>query len=56
MRQSLFTGGAGAPIDPSKVLANVEAHWRIAIVTALGLAGTAFLAALLALALVLFRG
>ncbi len=56
MRQSLFTGGAGALIDPAKVLANVEAHWRIAIVTALGLAGTAFLAALLALALLLFRG
>ena len=56
MRQSLFTGSAGALIGPSKVLSNVEAHWRIAIVTALGLAGTAFLAALLALLLVLFRG
>ncbi|MBI4526237.1 MAG: 26S protease regulatory subunit [Deltaproteobacteria bacterium] len=55
MQQSLFTErGVGAD-DPVIVWRKVEARWRTAMLVALGLAGTAFVAALVALALVLLR-
>jgi len=52
MQQSLFGESAGSVPDHISVRRTVEAHWRIAIIVALGLAGTAFVAALLAIALV----
>ena len=55
MQQSLFAGSGIAASDPVTVLRNVEARWRAAILVALALAGTAFLAALVAVALVLLR-
>ena len=53
MQQSLFAEVA-AP-DPVSLWRKVEARWRAAILAALGLAGTALIAALAALALVLLR-
>ena len=55
MQQSLFIEGGVAATDPISVLRKVEAGWRTAILVALGLAGTAFVAALVAVALVLLR-
>jgi len=56
MQQSLFAEGGIAASDPLSVWRRkVEAQWRIAILVALGLAGTAFVAALVAVALVLLR-
>ena len=55
MQQSLFAEGDIARADPFSVWAKGEAQWRAAILVALGLAGTAFIAALAALALVLLR-
>jgi SpoVK/Ycf46/Vps4 family AAA+-type ATPase len=55
MQQSLFAEGGVAVPDPLNVWRKVEARWRIAILVALGLAGTAFVAALVAVALVLLR-
>jgi SpoVK/Ycf46/Vps4 family AAA+-type ATPase len=55
MQQSLFIEGGVAAPDPVSVLRKVEARWRTAILVALGLAGTAFVAALVAVALVLLR-
>jgi SpoVK/Ycf46/Vps4 family AAA+-type ATPase len=55
MRQSLFAEGGVAAADPVSVRPKVEAHWRTAILVALGLAVTAFVAALAAVALVLLR-
>jgi SpoVK/Ycf46/Vps4 family AAA+-type ATPase len=56
MQQSLFAEGGIAASDPLSVWRRkVEARWRIAILVALGLAGTAFVAALVAVALVLLR-
>jgi SpoVK/Ycf46/Vps4 family AAA+-type ATPase len=55
MQQSLFAEGGVAVPDPLSVRRKVEARWRIAILVALGLAGTAFVAALVAVALVLLR-
>jgi SpoVK/Ycf46/Vps4 family AAA+-type ATPase len=52
MQQSLFAESTGSVPDHISVRTTVEAHWRIAIIVALGLAGTAFVAALLAIALV----
>jgi SpoVK/Ycf46/Vps4 family AAA+-type ATPase len=52
MQQSLFAESTGSVPDHISVRRTVEAHWRIAIIVALGLAGTAFVAALLAIALV----
>jgi SpoVK/Ycf46/Vps4 family AAA+-type ATPase len=55
MQQSLFGEGGVAVPNPLSVWRKVEARWRIAILVALGLAGTAFVAALVAVALVLLR-
>src|SRR5438132_1339822 len=55
MQQSLFAEGGIAASDPLTVWRKVEARWRIAILVALGLAGAAFVAALVAVALVLLR-
>jgi hypothetical protein len=55
MQQSLFADGGIAASDPVNVWRNVEARWRTAILMALGLAGTALVAALVAVALVLLR-
>jgi SpoVK/Ycf46/Vps4 family AAA+-type ATPase len=55
MQQSLFAEGGVAVPDPLSVWRKVEARWRIAILVALGLAGIAFVAALVAVALVLLR-
>ena len=55
MQQSLFAGSGVAAPDPVGVWRKVEARWRAAILVALGLAGTAFVAALAAVALALLR-
>jgi SpoVK/Ycf46/Vps4 family AAA+-type ATPase len=55
MQQSLFNDCAVAASDQFSLAAKVEARWRFAIFAALGLAGGAFVAALVALVLVLFR-
>jgi SpoVK/Ycf46/Vps4 family AAA+-type ATPase len=55
MRQSLFTEGGVAPLDRLTAWRKVEGRWRSAILVALGLAGIAFAAALVAVALVLLR-
>jgi SpoVK/Ycf46/Vps4 family AAA+-type ATPase len=55
MQQSLMVDGAVAAPVPVSVWRNVEARWQIAILVSLGLAGTAFVAALAAVALVLLR-
>ena len=55
MQQSLFTEGGVAPLDRLAAWRTVEGRWRTAIVVALGLAGIAFAAALMAVALVLLR-
>jgi SpoVK/Ycf46/Vps4 family AAA+-type ATPase len=54
MQQSLLAGDNVATLDPVSVWRNV-ARWRIAILVALGLAGTAFIAALAAVALAFLR-
>jgi SpoVK/Ycf46/Vps4 family AAA+-type ATPase len=55
MQQSLFAEGAIAALDTLSVWPKIEARWRNAILVALGLAGAAFVAALVAVALVLLR-
>ena len=55
MRQSLFAESGVATPDPVNAWGKVEARWRTAILMALGLAGTALIAALVAVALVLLR-
>jgi SpoVK/Ycf46/Vps4 family AAA+-type ATPase len=55
MQQSLFAEGGVAASDPMGVWRNFEARWRTAIVVALGLAGTALIAALAAVGLTLLR-
>jgi SpoVK/Ycf46/Vps4 family AAA+-type ATPase len=55
MQQSLFADGGVAASDPINVWRKVEARWQTAILVALGLAGAAFVAALVAVALVLLR-
>jgi SpoVK/Ycf46/Vps4 family AAA+-type ATPase len=54
MQQSLFEGSVAAP-DPVSLSRKAEARWRTAILMALGLGGTALIAALAAIALVLLR-
>jgi hypothetical protein len=54
MQQSLLADGAVATSDPFSEWRNT-ARWRLAILMALGLAGTAFVAALAAVALVFLR-
>jgi SpoVK/Ycf46/Vps4 family AAA+-type ATPase len=53
MQQSLFAERGVSASDPMGVWRNVEARWRTAIVLALGLAGTALIAALVAVTLTL---
>jgi SpoVK/Ycf46/Vps4 family AAA+-type ATPase len=55
MQQSLFAEGGVAAPDAVNVWRKLEARWRTAILVALGLASTAFVAALVAVALVLLR-
>ena len=55
MQQSLLAESAIAVPDPISVWRKVEARWQTAILVALGLAGTAFVAALAAVALALLR-
>jgi SpoVK/Ycf46/Vps4 family AAA+-type ATPase len=55
MQQSLFTEPVLAVPEPWTLWRKAEARWRAAIFLALGLAGTAFVAALVAVALVLLR-
>ncbi len=55
MQQSLFAEGGAAAPDPVSVWRKLEARWRTAILVALGLAVTSFVAALVAVALVLLR-
>lgn len=55
MQQSLFAEGGEAAPDPVSLWRKVEARRWTAILVALGLAGSAFIAALAAVALVLLR-
>jgi SpoVK/Ycf46/Vps4 family AAA+-type ATPase len=55
MQQSLFADVGVAALEPVSVPQQLEPRWRTAILVALGLAGTAFVAALGAAALVLLR-
>ena len=55
MRQSLFAESGVAAPDPVNAWGKVEARWQTAILMALGLASTALIAALVAVALVLLR-
>jgi hypothetical protein len=55
MQQSLFADSAGSAPDQIGARITVEAHWRIAIIVALGLAATAFVVAIVAIALVFLR-
>jgi SpoVK/Ycf46/Vps4 family AAA+-type ATPase len=55
MQQSLFAEGGVVATDPVSLWRKVEARWRTAILVSLGLAGTAFIAALAAVTLVLLR-
>lgn len=55
MQQSLFEERSVAPPDLLSVSQKVEARWRLALGVALGLAGTALIAAVVALGLVLLR-
>jgi SpoVK/Ycf46/Vps4 family AAA+-type ATPase len=55
MRQSLFADAGVATPDPFSMWRKRETRWRTAILVALGLAGTAFVAALAAVVLVLLR-
>src|ERR687891_994454 len=48
MQHSLFTACGVAALDPMSAWRKVEARWRTAILVALGLAGIAFVAALVA--------
>jgi SpoVK/Ycf46/Vps4 family AAA+-type ATPase len=55
MQQSLLAEGAVAVPVPVSVWRNLETRWQTALLVSLGLAGTAFVAALVAVALVLLR-
>lgn len=55
MQQSLFTDESAAAADSVTLWQTVEARWRTAIVVTLALAGIAFVAATVALALVILR-
>jgi SpoVK/Ycf46/Vps4 family AAA+-type ATPase len=55
MKQSLFTEIAVAPSRDVGVRRDMEARWRTAILVALALAGSAWVVALAAVALVLLR-
>lgn len=55
MQQSLFTDESVAAADPVTLWQTIEARWRTAILMTLALSGTAFVAAIVALALVILR-
>jgi SpoVK/Ycf46/Vps4 family AAA+-type ATPase len=55
MRQSLFDGSVETMAHAFGPLAKADGRWRIAILVALGMAGTAFIAALVAVAAVFLR-
>jgi SpoVK/Ycf46/Vps4 family AAA+-type ATPase len=55
MQQSLFAEVGVVATDPVSLWRKVEARWRTAMLVSLGLAGTAFIAALAAVTLVLLR-
>ena len=55
MQQSLFTEEGVAAADPVNLWQAVEARWRAVILVALALAGTAFVTAIVALAIVILR-
>jgi hypothetical protein len=55
MQHSIFAEGATAALDTLSLWPKIEARWRNAILVALGLAGAAFVAALVAVALVFLR-
>ena len=55
MRQSLFVENGAAVGDPVAAWQSVEARWRTLILAALGLAGAAFVVALLAVVLLFYR-
>ena len=55
MQQSLFTEQGVAAADPVNLWQTVETRWRTAILVTLALAGTAFVTAIVALAMVLLR-
>jgi SpoVK/Ycf46/Vps4 family AAA+-type ATPase len=55
MQQSLYAGSGVAASDPIRVFQTMEARWRTAILIALGLAVTALVVALGAIALLLQR-
>jgi SpoVK/Ycf46/Vps4 family AAA+-type ATPase len=55
MRQSLFDEENGSMPDPRNLLMQREGRWPVAILLAIGLSSTAFIAAIAAIALALFR-
>jgi SpoVK/Ycf46/Vps4 family AAA+-type ATPase len=55
MQQSLFTDAGIAVADPANLWQTVETRWRAVILVTLALAGTAFVTAIVALAIVVLR-
>jgi SpoVK/Ycf46/Vps4 family AAA+-type ATPase len=55
MRQSLFDEENGSTPDPLNLLTERDSRWRIAIMLAIGLSSTAFIAAIAAIALAFLR-
>jgi len=55
MRQSLFDEENGSTPDPLNLLTQRDSRWRIAIMLAIGLSSTAFIAAIAAIALAFLR-
>ena len=55
MRQSLFDEENGSTSDPLNLLTQRDSRWRIAIMLAIGLSSTAFIAAIAAIALAFLR-
>jgi SpoVK/Ycf46/Vps4 family AAA+-type ATPase len=55
MRQSLFDEENGSTPDPLNLLTQRDSRWRIAIMLAIGLSTTAFIAAIAAIALAFLR-
>ena len=55
MQQSLFSAGLVPAPDPAAVWRQLEARWRTPILAGMALAGAAFVAAVVAVALVLLR-
>jgi hypothetical protein len=55
MQQSLFTDEGVAAADPVNLWQMVETRWRAVILVTLALAGTAFITAIVALAILILR-